>query len=242
MNKFYTSQKLLDSMAVAQDFSEEWVYLQQIAPEFNLNFEIQGQRIMLQNAVGNPIFIDIDKKLQYHKKFFYKNSVYKQPLARALGIKKDKSPSKVLDATAGLLGDTLLIHSFGVQVEAMERNPLVSLLIVNALKNCESKIEIPFHFQSAMDLADAYPVIFFDPMYGGKNTKASPKKEMQVFRSFVGEDLDRISVAKHLRQYCDRLVIKRSVKASPLLKNPNMSFGSKSTCYDVYLSDGPMQC
>lgn len=242
MNKFYMSQKLLNPDKVASDFPEEWVYLQQIPSELNLNFELQGQRIMLQNTVGKPIYIDIDKKLQYHKNFFYKNSVYKQPLARAIGIKKNGTPSIVLDATAGLMGDTLLIHSLGVKIEAMERNPLVSLLIVNALKNCESGIEIPFYFQSALDLEQAYPVIFFDPMYGEKNTKASPKKEMQVFRNLVGEDIDRITVAKHLRQYCERLVVKRSVKASPLLENPNMSFGSKSTCYDVYLSDNPMQC
>ena len=238
MNNFYKANKLLDLDYVANSFPTEWGYFQQIPAELNLHFEVEGQRISLQNPFGGPIYIDIHKKLKYHQTFFYKNSVYKQPLARALGIKKEiqkecKAP-KVLDASAGLLGDTLLIHAFGADVTAMERNPLVSLLIANALNN--SELEIPFFFQSAMDLAIHHPVIFFDPMYGEKNTKASPKKEMQVFRNLVGVDEDRLEVAMHLRALCDRLVIKRSIKAMPLIERPSMTFSGKSTCYDVYLN------
>lgn len=237
MNIFYTSDGPMHSDQIAVNFPEEWEYFRQIPCELELKFEVSGKRIQLQNEFGTPIYIDVDKKLRYHQQFFYKNSIYKQPLAKALGVKKDAS-FEVLDATAGLMGDSLLMSSFGVRVTALERNPVVALLIVNALKNAQMDVKITFRHQSALDLnlREKYPVIFFDPMYGEKNSKAAPKKEMQVFRKLVGEDFDRIDVAKHLLNLTDRLVIKRSIKASSLLDRPTITFSGKSTCYDVYLS------
>ena len=64
-------------------------------------------------------------------------------------------------------------------------------------------------------------VIYFDPMYSEKNEKALPKKEMRIFREVVGVDLDAESTAKSLLKMSKRLVIKRSIKAKPILDNPS---------------------
>lgn len=234
MNKFYTHNQLLDNSYIMTKFPEEWAYLSQIDSNIELDFEILDLRIMLKNDVGSPLYIDIEKKLNYHKKYFYKNSIYKDPLAKALGIKKERELPTVLDSTGGLLGDTLLMLSYGLKVDVIERNPLVSMLIINAIRN--SSIKFSFKQLCAQKLNEHYPVIFFDPMYSEKNNKAAPKKEMQVFRGLVGQDLDRVETANHLLKYTNRLVIKRSIKAKCVLDKPSMTFSGKSTCYDVYLN------
>ena len=86
-----------------------------------------------------------------------------------------------------------------------------------------------------------YPnVVYFDPMYTQRNTKALPSKEMQVFREVLPPNTeDEINKFIHLGLSItkDRVVLKRSIKAR-ILKNKNyeMSFKGKSTRYDVYLS------
>lgn len=235
MNKFYTQDKQLDNSYISEKFPQEWEYLSQIDSEIDLRFEVHAKRIMLVNDFGKPLFIDIEKKLKYHRSYFSKNSIYKELFAKALGVKKGSPFPLVLDSTGGLLGDTLLMTSYGLEVDVIERNPLVSMLIVNALRN--SSTQINFNQLAAQELDKYYPVIFFDPMYAEKNKKSAPKKEMQVFRSIVGEDIDRLEVANHLFNLTNRLVIKRSIKASPLILRPNMTFSGKSTCYDVYLNN-----
>jgi 16S rRNA (guanine1516-N2)-methyltransferase len=234
MHNFYTDKKLIDVEQIMRQFPKEWELLQQYC-ETSLEFEVDGKKLKLINEFGNPIAIDVEKKLNYHRQFFHKNSLYKQPLAKALGLKKEKPFPKVLDATGGLLGDSLLMYAMGCQLEVLERHPLVATLIVNALNS--SGIHISFRHLSAGEINGHYPVIFFDPMYDEKNSKAAPKKEMQLFRQLVGPDEDLLDVAKHLRSCCDRLVIKRSIKARPILAGPQISFKGKSTAYDVYLAD-----
>lgn len=183
------------------------------------------------------IFIDIEQSLNHHKTFFYKNSPYKDPLAKALGLKPGLEKPVVLDASAGLLGDSCLIHSYGVKtLQLMERHPLVAILIINALKRYPLE-NTDFVFGSALELeTEDIDVIYFDPMYGEKNTKASPKKEMKIFRALIGEDWDRKECAlKLLDKAKKRLVLKRSNKATPLLEKPDFTIKGKSTCYDVYL-------
>ena len=84
---------------------------------------------------NNPIFIDINSKLKYHQRYFYKSSIYNEILARALGIKKGIDRPVVWDTTAGMMGDSLLIYAMGCKMIVSERNPLAAVLITNALKN-----------------------------------------------------------------------------------------------------------
>lgn len=201
--------------------------------EFNIL--IESKIIKIQQEPFGPVAIDIDAQLEKHRVYFYKSSPYKELLAKALGLKPGKEKPKVLDATGGMLGDSLLIYALGVKSLAVcERNPIAGILIANALER--SNIAIDFHFLSAIELGDDFDVIYFDPMYVEKNTKSQAKKEMVMFRSLIGADEDAQSVAKKLLDKAgQRLVIKRSVKASSLLEKPHMTFKGKSTAYDVYL-------
>lgn len=203
--------------------------------DLDINFEIDKNRIKLISPYSNPVTTNIEGELDYHKKFFFKNSLHKEPLAKALGIKKGVEKPIVLDATAGMLGDTLLIYAFGCKVFACERNPIASILAINALSLTETSIDFTYGEASQFDWK--VDVVYFDPMYEEKNEKALPKKEMRIFREVVGIDKDANTVASLLRAKAKRLVIKRSVKASPILENPHMQITGKSTRYDVYLQN-----
>jgi 16S rRNA (guanine1516-N2)-methyltransferase len=133
------------------------------------------------------------------------------------------------------MGDSLLIKSFAVEdIHILERHPLAAVLITNAIANTNE--DFNFRYQSAMKVEDQFDVIFFDPMYEDKNNKASPKKEMLVFRDCIGPDDDAIDVAQHLRSLAlERLVIKRPIKSKTLIDAPTIQFKGKSTRYDVYI-------
>lgn len=185
------------------------------------------------------IQIDIENELDYHRKYFFKNSPYKEPLARALGLKAGVTKPNVIDLTAGMMGDSLLIYALGVSsLVIWERSPLVALLIEEALKN--SDVNIEFHFGEFLKNINESEflqntVLYFDPMYQITNKKAAAKKEMIFFRECLGPDLDAKNIAESLVGKASRLVIKRSVKALPLIASPHHSIVGKSTAYDVYL-------
>jgi 16S rRNA (guanine1516-N2)-methyltransferase len=225
-------------------FPKEAGFLSQVMEiEANCSIHIEkDNKLSVKFGDFNPISIDIVNILKKHEVFFYKNSIYKDPLAKAIGLKKGKPKPSVLDATAGMLGDSLLMYAYGIdRLTCCERNPIVACLVQNAIDIAELSIDF-FHCNSLekkflhSDL-EQFDVIFYDPMYKEKNNKAAPKKEMAIFREIVGPDDDLGEVAMLLKQRAkERLVIKRSNKSLPIIKNPSHTISGKSTSYDVYLS------
>lgn len=230
---------LLNEEYILKHFPKEWEILGTFTED--ISFIVEDNRLKLETGIDNykPLFIDIEKELLYHHKFFQKHSIYKELFAKSLGIKKNELRPCVFDATGGMLGDTLLMVAMGCKVIVSERHPIISSLIINALENQSSldNDQIIFCFGDGIKTASKIDcdVIFFDPMYAVKNKKASPKKSMQVFRELVGVDEDAHETAIKLKAMEKRLVIKRSIKAPPLIENPSIIFNGKSTSYDVYL-------
>ena len=87
--------------------------------------------------------------------------------------------------------------------------------------------------QSEIEAAD---VVYLDPMFPHRDKSALVKKEMQVFRTIVGDDEDSgqllASALKHARY---RVVVKRPRKA-PAIEGPEPTtrVEGKSSRYDVY--------
>ena len=207
--------------------------------EFKGSFLITKDKKVISLKYGdfNPIFINIAETLSRHAVYFYKNSFYKDPLAKAIGLKKGKSKPRVLDATGGMLADSLLIYAYGVKsLVCYERNPIIAVLGLNAINNSSVNIDYRYgEFLSEIDGAE-FDVIYYDPMYQIKNTKTAAKKEMEIFRDLVGVDEDIMDTAMGLKKLAkERLVIKRSNKAQPILEGQTHTIRGKSTSYDVYL-------
>lgn len=209
------------------DLTFEW-----IDGQFWLHSDIPKER---------PIGIEIDKELSRHEDYFRKSSLQKELLAKAVGVKGPYRP-KILDLTAGMLGDSLLLLAFGCEVWASERHPVISFLIRSAMENAKHPKLQHFHFQGldALDVLKkelAVDVIFFDPMFEDANEKVSPKKEMRIFRSVVGKDQDAETVFRAaLAKKAKRLVVKRPRQSIHLGLKPSVEYIGKSTRYDVYFS------
>ncbi len=221
---------------------------EKISPEFDIpgtdaTFEwINGQYwLHSDDPKEKPIGIEVDKILDRHLEFFRKSSVQKELFARAIGIKGAFKP-KVLDLTAGLLGDSLLFLAAGCEVIAIERNPVVGHLIQSALKNARHPLLQKFQFhqgESVQFLAEkpAADVIFFDPMFEDANHKSSPKKEMRIFRTLLSGDIDAEEVLKISQASgVKRIVVKRPRLSQTLGTGKPLRMEGKSTRYDIYFS------
>lgn len=209
----------------------------------DLTFEWKGGQYWLHSdrTEERAIGIEIDRELSRHEEFFKKSSLQKELLARAVGVKGPYRP-RVLDLTAGLLGDSLLLLSFGCEVWATERHPVIRFLIRSALENAHHPRLKLFHFlpKDALEALMNPPevdVFYFDPMFEDANQKTSPKKEMRIFRNVVGSDEDAQLVFEKARLLKPkRLVVKRPRHSNFLSSKPSVEYIGKSTRYDVYFS------
>ena len=170
-----------------------------------------------------------------------------QDIAKAIGLKHGFTPH-VLDATAGLGRDAFVLASLGCQVTLMERMPVVAALLNDGLERAKLNADVSeiaermslVHASSIEDmtLADQVDVVYLDPMYPHREKSAAVKKEMRVFQSLVGEDLDAdalLAPALALAKY--RVVVKRPSYAPPLNnQTPTTSIKMKKNRFDVYVN------
>ena len=149
-------------------------------------------------------------------------------MAKAVGIKGDYLPD-VVDATAGLGRDAFVLASVGCRVRMLERNPVVAALLDDGLARGYADAEIGgwlqerlqlIHASSLTALTDITPrpqVVYLDPMFPHKQKSALVKKEMRVFQSLVGPDLDADGLLEPARLLATkRVVVKRPDYAPPL--------------------------
>ncbi|OZS45455.1 class I SAM-dependent methyltransferase [Photobacterium sanguinicancri] len=176
-----------------------------------------------------------------------------QAIAKAVGLKGGVMP-KVLDGTAGLGRDAFVLASLGCKVQMVERHPVVAALLDDGLTRAKQDPEIGgwvserltlLHAssqQALIDLADnadfeAPDVVYLDPMYPHKKKSALVKKEMRVFQSLVGADLDADGLlTPALALATKRVVVKRPDYAEFLdLVKPSTAIETKKNRFDVYV-------
>lgn len=167
-----------------------------------------------------------------------------QPLIKAVG----KQVVTIVDATAGLGQDSLLLAAYGYDVTACERAPMIAALLEDGLARIksdpatESNVRDHLRFRSgdAIQLLtemDPRPdAIYLDPMYPEKKKSALPKKEMQILRKVVGADADAGKLFDAAMGCAlKRVIVKRPHFAPPLKHAPSMSYEGKLVRFDVYL-------
>ena len=175
-----------------------------------------------------------------------------QPLARAVGLKKGRSP-QVLDATAGLGGDAFVLASLGCRVLLLERSPVAAALLADGIERglrepgtrpivslMELRCVDATVFMRGLPAAACPDVVYLDPMFPHRTKRALVKKEMRMFRKLVGDDpdnLDLLAAARHCARF--RVVVKRPARSGPLGGVlPNYEIKSPNTRYDVYVNRG----
>ncbi len=179
-----------------------------------------------------------------------------QAIAKAAGLNKGATPT-VLDGTAGLGRDAFVLASLGCKVQMVERHPVVAALLDDGLERAKQDPDIGGWVSERMSLIHASSlnaldelasdtgfekpdVVYLDPMYPhpeNKKKSALVKKEMRVFQSLVGADLDADGLLKPaLELATKRVVVKRPDYANWLdEQKPSMAIETKKNRFDVYV-------
>lgn len=172
------------------------------------------------------IFVDFVSGAMAHRRKF--GGGRGEAVAKAVGVKGSYLPD-VVDATAGLGRDAFVLAAIGCRVRMLERNPVVAALLEDGLTRGYADVEIGswlrerlqlIHASSLTSLTDISPrpqVVYLDPMFPHKQKSALVKKEMRVFQSLVGPDLDADGLLMPARALATkRVVVKRPDYAPPL--------------------------
>lgn len=176
----------------------------------------------------------------------------REDLVRALG--RLPRGSTVLDASAGLGRDAMVMAAWGFDVVALERHPILAALLADAMERAGSDESlrkaidrIDLHQGNVRDWLSCHGRVFdaavFDPMFPLRRKDAQVKKEMRVLHRLLGADADTdapetlASLLRHVRR-C--VVVKRPLHA-PWIGNlkPARSLRGRSTRFDVYLPRAP---
>ncbi|WP_456296500.1 class I SAM-dependent methyltransferase [Vibrio sp. AK197] len=252
-------QLICESTAYAEDFKQtiqRWgLYHSEISP-FAL---VQTQQRLELRKLDEPklgaIYVDLVSGAVAHRRKF--GGGKGQAIAKAVGLNKGVLPT-VLDGTAGLGRDAFVLASLGCQVQMVERHPVVAALLDDGLKRAKRDPEIGGWVTQRMSLLHASShdalhrlqedpsfvqpdVVYLDPMYPhpeNKKKSALVKKEMRVFQSLVGADVDADALLEPaLTLARKRVVVKRPDYAHWLAEQkPTMAIETKKNRFDVYVN------
>ena len=191
------------------------------------------------------IFVDFVSGAMAHRRKF--GGGRGEAVAKAVGIKGNYLPD-VVDATAGLGRDAFVLAALGCRVRMLERHPVVAALLEDGLQRGYADAEIGgwlrerltlLHVASEQALSEIAPapdVVYLDPMYPHRQKSAMVKKEMRVFQSLVGPDMDADALLAPARRLAKkRIVVKRPDYAPPLAGVVTQSaVVTKSHRFDIY--------
>ena len=167
-----------------------------------------------------------------------------EAVVRALGIAKGFRPS-VLDATAGLGRDGMMLAQADCQVYLLERHPAVHALLDQAVVHAQQDERIGSWVQARVQVmprgsliagetlagklqAIQPQAIYLDPMFPERGKAAAVKKDMQMLQAMVGGDEDADSLLPAaLALASHRVVVKRPASA-PFLAGQKPSSQIKS--------------
>lgn len=165
------------------------------------------------------------------------------PLPRACGLHRRPAPPKVVDATAGIGRDSLVLAHLGCQVAALEREPALAFLTQLLAATCGVADRLTVHRVDAptwlLALAeDARPdVVYLDPMFEEQGS-AQVKKDMQICRLLAGPaDAPEPLLAAARGAARERVVVKRHHGAKELAPGVSFTVPGERIRFDVYLRD-----
>ena len=166
-------------------------------------------------------------------------------LVRAARVRGVEAPV-VVDATAGLGEDSLLLAAAGFSVRLYERDPVIAALLRDALERAAdlpgladavSRMEL-FEEDSiaAMRTLDTPPdVVLLDPMFPERTKSAAVKKKFQLLHRLERPCDDEFALLDAARAACPRKIVVKRPPKGPLLAGakPNYQVIGKAVRYDV---------
>lgn len=178
------------------------------------------------------------------------NNLRSELLVKASRI-KDKDSPLVIDATAGMGEDSLLLAAAGYRVVMFERNPIIAALLEDTIDRakaepqlgeivtrmevvCKDSVEALYKMRDNGEYAD---VVYLDPMFPERQKSALVKKKFQLIHLLEEPCSDEeqmmnaaIAAGPH------KIVVKRPLKG-PYLSGikPGFSMSGKAIRYDCII-------
>ena len=248
------------------EHATEQTKLDEIATRWNLTHDENSQFALvlteerlelrkLDEPKLGAIYVDLIGGAVGHRRKF--GGGKGQAIAKAAGLNKGVTPT-VLDGTAGLGRDAFVLASLGCKVQMVERHPVVAALLDDGLARAKQDPEIGSWVGERMQLIHASShdaldklandpgfekpdVVYLDPMYPhpeNKKKSALVKKEMRVFQSLVGADLDADELIHPALSLATKRVVVKRPDYAPWLgeKKPTMAIETKKNRFDVYVN------
>lgn len=178
----------------------------------------------------------------------------KEPLARAFGLHKRSLSRPILDTTAGLGRDSIVLAKLGPSVTMIERELPLACLLDQALTFAQQEPwfsdlapRISLHYGEAlqycltpateMNSLQLFSGFYCDPMFEHKKNKsASNKRLMQTLQSLCSRDEQQPLPTQLLQQLSpnQRLVIKRAPQETALPQALIYQVQGKAFRFDVH--------
>ena len=176
------------------------------------------------------------------------NNLNNEILIHAVKIKGREKNLVVLDATAGLGEDSILLAAYGFTVNLYENNPIIAELLKDAIDRAKQIPELKeivdrmkvFEEDSiiAMQNLDYKPdVILLDPMFPERTKSALIKKKFQILHKIESPCTNETELLNSaIKANPKKLVIKRPLKGEYLAGiKPNYSIKGKAIRYDCII-------
>ena len=231
-------------------------HLNDLATRWNLSHDensdfalvLTSERLELRK-VDEPklgaIFVDLVGGAVGHRRKF--GGGKGQAIAKAAGLNKGATPT-ILDGTAGLGRDAFVLASLGCKVQMVERHPVVAALLDDGLQRAQKDPDIGGWVSERMKLIHASShdaldklsndpdfeqpdVVYLDPMYPhpeNKKKSALVKKEMRVFQSLVGADLDADGLFEPAMKLASKRVVVKRPDYSSVVRRAKTKHGDRN--------------
>ena len=207
-----------------------------VLQEDNLYFNFKKERAL------TPLKINIQKGALGWR---LARAQHETHLKKAIG--KTDRPLRILDATAGLLGDSMIMLALGHSVTAYEQSKILYMLLNNELNQLSETDSHLINFQLINSNVceinfneKSFDVVYFDPMYPEDKSSSARRSDLKKINSILeieGLASDPESTFTYLRNIpSTKLIVKRPLKADAFKGSINYQVLGKSVRFDIYLN------
>ncbi|MCQ2519166.1 MAG: class I SAM-dependent methyltransferase [Lachnospiraceae bacterium] len=198
----------------------------------------KGLALCLEGQMIQGDFVKMAKRLTHA-------NLSHELLVKACKIKNADAPLTIIDATAGLGEDALLLAAAGHNIILYERDEIIAALLEDTIKRAMKDASLSsivtrmeLHKEDSITalhkLTFSPDIIYLDPMFPKREKTGLVKKKFQVIHVIEKPCEDEESLlSAALSAGPKRIVIKRPLKAEYLAnKKPSYSIEGKSIRYD----------
>lgn len=173
------------------------------------------------------------------------NNLNGELLVKASRFKTAPGPLTAIDATAGLGEDAFLLAAAGFDVQLYERDPVIALLLYDALRRGGGEPELaPVIARMTLHMADSTEmlprqklkpdIVLLDPMFPERQKSGSIKKKFQLLHLLEQPCRDEQALLDAALSCSPRRIVVKRPANGPYLagKKPSYSIKGNSIRYD----------